>query len=134
MSNGLTLWHYTCADGHAALGEVGTLLPMAQHGDPDRLVSFPTWARPLLGLVWLTDRAAPDSGALGLTRWSVSCDRTAYRYRVTDLTGGIARYGRIRRSLPPMLAHYLETAPGAEPAGWFVTRHPVPVVLDRILT
>lgn len=116
----MTLYHYTCDHGYAALGDAGNLVP-AYDLAPDRLEQW--WpAR----LVWLTDLAVPDRDALGLTRRIARCDRTAYRYRVTD-EADVSPWIRVRRSFP---AEELEWQAGVRPRHWYVSGVPVPVVLD----
>lgn len=64
------LYHYTCAQhGEAGIRRNGKVLPHYQ---------------PLLGypLLWLTDLDTPDMWALGLTNYSLCCNRTEVRVSV----------------------------------------------------
>lgn len=113
------LWHYTCEHGYAALTETGVLVPGNHLG-----ARVPTGS-----VVWVTDLQVPIRDGLGLTQVLAKCDRTAYRYRVTDASTVIP-WTRARRTFPPVWRHALEHAPGARPRHWFVSSEPVPVVLD----
>lgn len=73
-----TLWHYTCDHGHAGLGQGGLVLPGVDLGGPLR---GNVW---LSALSWFTDLDAPIRDGLGLTMRLARCDRTRWRYRVTD--------------------------------------------------
>lgn len=116
------LFHYTCRDhGFAGIGTSGFVIPPALR-HPDRDVD---------PLAWFTDLTRPNRDALGLTMHTTTCDRTTYRYRVTD-TAQISRWTDVRRSHP--LAALLEGVPGARPAHWFVAVDSVPVVLDQVTT
>jgi hypothetical protein len=84
-------------------------------------------------LAWFTDLDEPNADALGLTRNSTYCDRTAYRWQVVDGLGRDVRglppvpYGVIRARLNVYVRDGLELAPGAEPRRWWVATWPVPV-------
>lgn len=116
-----TLWHYTCEHAFSVLGMKGELVPACQLS-----ANIPPaywWGR----LIWMTDLAIPDREALGLTMRITKCDRTEYRYRVTD-TADVLPWTRIRRQFP---AEVLEGAtPGLRPRHWYVAAVPVPVALD----
>lgn len=104
------LYHYTCDHGAKGLGLQDHLLPNMH---------------PLLGmpLVWLTDLDAPFIEPLGLTSHMLSCDRTEYRYRVTDARTCIpwVRYEHRDRSIE---------IDGTMPMHWWVSEQPVPVIYD----
>lgn len=125
-----TLWHYTCMHGHGALGDTGELLPLADL-EPRRVLLLPEPFRVMTTLVWLTDLDVPDAAGLGLTSIVVACDRTRYRYRVTDDTDCV-RYTTVRRDLPPRVAELLERSGRTLPAHWWVSRRPVPVMYDPV--
>jgi hypothetical protein len=118
----VTLYHYTCDHGRAAIGEAGELLPAYRLTDAVPEHWWP--AR----FVWLTDLRVPDRYALGLNQVTLKCDRTTHRYRATDERGVVpwieARKG-FRRS-----RHLLEDAPGVMLRHWYVCPIGVPVVLD----
>lgn len=117
------MWHYTCDHGRAALGVRGWVVPA--HLWAPRTDPYPTgqWA-------WFTDLATPNRDALGLTMNLTKCDRTAYRYRVTD-EAHVVPWMHVRRHVPGALRDDLESAPGARPRHWWVSVEPVPVVLDQ---
>jgi hypothetical protein len=112
------LYHYTCAE-HGAVGiERDGIIKPNRH----------PWLRDLGPLVWLTDLDHAYAAPLGLTRYLVSCDRTAIRYPVfssdiADLVfwphlSGVAR----DRAAVARLE-----APPAWPSRWWVARCVVPV-------
>jgi hypothetical protein len=119
-----TLYHYTCQHVHEIIGESGLLLPARELVDGDKLDDY--WPA---AFVWLTDLGAPLRLALGLTMRLTTCDRIAYRYRVTD-SSGVQPWLYVRRHVPE--PEQLELAAGAKPRHWYVARAPVPVVLDEI--
>lgn len=119
------LWHYTCDHGRAGIGLEGLLVPAAQLAE----VTVPWTGR----FVWLTDMPSPMRGPLGLTSWVARCDRTTHRYRVTDASTAL-RWSDMLRGLPRRereIARALEEVPEARPMHWWVSREPVPVVLDE---
>lgn len=118
----MTLWHYTCEHRWADIGTTGELLPAYRL--TDRLAESWWPAR----FVWLTDLTVPDRSALGLRTGKGSCDRTGYRYRVTDETG-IRPWTDVRRGFV-RTRHHLENAPGVRLRHWFVSPLPVPVEYD----
>lgn len=118
----MTLYHYTCEHRYAQIGDPGTLLPAYRLADtlegwwPSRFV-------------WLTDLSVPDRYALGLDTGRGACDRTGYRYRVTDETG-VRAWTDVRRGLIRVRS-VLEDVPGVRLRHWFVSTLPVPVALDQ---
>lgn len=119
------LWHYTCDHGRAAIGDIGRLVP-ARSLQPDGAPDY--WTA---HLVWLTDLAIPDRNALGLTMHLVTCDRMAYRYRVTD-TVDVVPWWLLRRELPGPMTAEIETAHGSTPMHWWVSTRPVPAVFAPV--
>lgn len=126
----MTLYHYTCAHGRAALGKSGTVLPIrewnrraARRVRPDR--------RAITEISWFTDLDGPGAEALGLTRHASTCDRTAFRYRVRDEDAGLVVpwVGCAWRQGWMLL---LERADGALPRHWFVSPVGVRVTLDPV--
>jgi hypothetical protein len=125
----MTLYHYTCDHGRKALGESGTLTGLAVHS-PNTVAKL----RPLMPdywphVVWATDLDTPIPAVLGLTSSMLQCDRTRYRYRVTDETAlrrwiGSPERRRTRLDLLDDLERY------GLPAHWWVATDPVPVELD----
>lgn len=120
-----TLWHYTCAHGYARLGVSGhlhaayDLIPEERHGRLMWMASF----------IWLTDLPTPNSDALGLTRFLIACDRTKYRYRVTD-DSDVFPWMEVRRVLPRDWLDDVETLTGVRPRHWWLATKPIPVVYD----
>jgi hypothetical protein len=117
------LFHFTCEHGHAGIEQTGEIVP-GEILKPELRIWWP--AR----YAWLTDRAEPSVCGLGLTRLYQNCDRTKYRYRVTD-TDACFRWQFARgRHLESRVTEELEGAHGADPATWWVSTEPVPAVLD----
>lgn len=125
-----TLWHYTCEHGHDKIGDEGVLLPAVILLDGDPRVPWNGQ------VVWLTDLPMPNVWALGLTSLRVSCDRTAYRYRVTD-TRDCVPWPRLRRRLLPDMRDEIDDLEGhlnARPAHWWCCSIAVPAVYDPVTT
>jgi hypothetical protein len=128
----VSLYHYTCRHSMSVIGTgKGLLLPAWSIYDEQQRARADEQTRALAELVWLTDLEAPVAEALGLTRSTLRCDRTGYRYRVTD-DQGIVRYVSMRRRLSADVRAGLETAPGAMPMHWWVSYEPVLVVFDPV--
>lgn len=101
------LYHYTCHDhGEIGIRESGLIKPGRD------------------GLVWMTDLDVPVREALGLTSYSLRCDRTAVRFEVTD-NGYTQPWVRARRGLDPRFVADLEAAPGIMLMHWWVSGRPV---------
>lgn len=115
----MLLYHYTCAHGLEGIGTEGTGVLM-----------------PHQGLVWLTDLEAPFREALGLTSYTLSCDRTAHRFRAVDGLHAVMPWVQFRReAVPPdrrAWAAALEAAPGAMPRHWWVCALPLLAVFDPV--
>lgn len=122
------LWHYTCDHGRLGLGDIGTLLPPA-YLTTRNLDHLPHATRVLLELTWATDLDHPWPNALGLTRHTIHCDRTAHRYRVRA-PGLFVPYLDARANYPAAMRRALETADGAMPRHWWVSDVPAPVQYD----
>jgi hypothetical protein len=131
----MTFWHYTCDHGHQEIGGEGRLISAVQlaqkMGKPEAFEHMPAYQRAIAEIIWMTDMEYPDADALGLTRVTLSCDRTAYRYRVAAGYRSI-RYVDFRRELPKRTRDELENAPGALPMHWWMAYMSVPVVYDPI--
>jgi hypothetical protein len=123
-----TLWHYTCAHARRDIGDRGTLLPVVALRPlyAARAAEAMPATAALFTMVWATDLEPPEAGPLGLTRWSIPCDRTEYRYEVP--ADAFTRWGHVRGRYAPELLDLLELAVGAEPARWWVSFEPVPAV------
>jgi len=119
MSKPERLYHFTCIDGHRYIETTGALQPQPN-----------CWP-----FIWLTSEADPDFEATGLQAFSVStldCDRTEYRYIVTDLTTCRPWLGspeRIFVSGNSSFLHALEQF--GDPEHWWITTQPVPCLLDE---
>jgi len=118
----MRLYHYTCSHGHDSLGAGGLLQPGSTLAPQ---LNMP-W---MTEFVWLTDMAVPERDALGLTMRVTRCDRMRYRYRVAD-DNGVLPWTVVARTLHRGFRDEVESAPGVRPAHWFVSRSPVPAVLD----
>lgn len=110
----MAFWHYTCDHGHEGID--GLVVPGGLVGTPSEVA-------------WFTDLGRPIREALGLTSHLLSCDRTAYRYRVVD-PSPLVPWVEVRRRYPWAAA--IELAPGARPRHWLVATEPVAVTLDPI--
>lgn len=130
-----TLYHYTCQHGRDALADKGEVVSIRLH-DPE---AFATLTRRGLGLwallSWFTDLDEPVREVLGLTSESITCDRTEYRYRVTDASNCERWVGStIRRFIGKQgsFVQRLELSGHALPMHWWVAVDPVPVEFDPI--
>lgn len=114
----MKLYHYTCTDhGQAGIEPGGMLLPNHHPWLP-----FP--------LIWVTDLDVPHREALGLTSYSLSCDRTKIRYEVhPNLIGNCIPWVKYAQKLPPEVRETLESAPGTMPRHWWVAEQPLLVLL-----
>lgn len=119
----MTLYHYTCQHGRDRIGDRGVLAP-ARHLSEN----VTAWQG---RFVWLTDLSVPIRDALGLTQQIAKCDRTAYRYRVTDETS-VWPWVQIAHLMKREQREEIEGAPGARPSHWYVSFELVPVVLEEI--
>lgn len=125
----MSLYHFTCAHGCQKIGYEGVLLPLRDLLDKAARSDWEPWRLPIADLIWLTDLDSPFREALGLTSFTLGCDRTTYRYVVTD-ESMCRPYVAIRRQLPRELRAELESAEGAMPRHWWVSYAPVPVRYD----
>ena len=130
------LYHYTCDHSRAEITDtlepaihlMGKASRRAMRDDPRAIVAQLVW---LTDIPWIT---VLNAHRVGLTRLSLLCDRTQNRYRVTD-TANIQRWIEVRERWQIAgrfreVINILEHAPGADPAHWYVSAAPVPVVLD----
>ena len=127
----MTLYHYTCEHGHAALSRAPLLLPSRVHSPraADRIPRDLAW---MLDVVWMTDLDEPMPESTGLTSRGIVCDRTAHRWRVVDEQNVElwVRWLRAHR-VQPAVVEALHSGPHALPMHWYVSELPVPVVLDE---
>jgi hypothetical protein len=127
------LFHYTCEHGRRALGDLGRVAPLRVHS-PGAAVELTRRHLGVLSVMcWFTDLDEPLREVLGLTSHALQCDRTAYRYRVTD-PRGIDRWlaSPLRRRCSRDILRNLELGGAGLPAHWWVAVDPVPVVFDPI--
>jgi hypothetical protein len=109
------LWHFTCDHRAPGILAVGALVPMRHF-----------WLPEMAAVVWLTDQADPRRDDVGLTMRLVQCDRMAHRFRVIDASTCVpwrsVRHLGLRRLVDELEAF-------GDPATWWVSTLPVPVVL-----
>ena len=113
----MKLFHYTCSDGFEAIRAAGWQLRPNVH--------------PALGhsVVWLTTLSVPDRFALGLTSYSLNCDRTESRLTIADDQNVWQWWRWCRdRGITRRQRDRLELAPGARPLTWWVSEKPLECV------
>ena len=111
----MRLYHYTCRDGERGIDHDGFVRPNAH----------PFLPKPL---VWATDLATPYREPLGLTSFSLSCDRTEVCYEVA--TEGFVPWVRWARDhVHWSVREELESAPGVMPRHWWVSEVAAEVVV-----
>lgn len=123
----LRLWHYTCNHGADGIRADGFVKPS--------LHPILTVDTNLITLGWFTDMDACDMTALGLTSFTLQCDRTEHRFEV-DPSGAVwwpvLRRDYLRGSARPAAARRavetLESAHGVMPAHWWASRETLQVV------
>lgn len=103
------LWHYTCSHMAGLILTDGHIRPRTA------------------GIVWATDLWPPVAEALGLTNWTLTCDRTEYRFEIVT-PGLCVPWVDARRSRPPGFVARLESTPGAMPMHWWLATCPLKVV------
>lgn len=106
------LYHFTCEDAFEPILLDGFLRPGHD------------------GLVWLTDLPHAPRTALGLTSYSLSCDRMAHRVLVRQ-SADTVWWMKFRRMCLPAAKDVitgLESAPGVMPMHWWVSWKPVPLL------
>ena len=123
------LYHYTCHHGRVALGNRGVAYPLdIWNPRVARIVrrgKYPMMA----ALVWFTDLDIPIPFALGLTRHTLTCDRTEFRYRVINADDIVPWLSPPMKPARRSLIR-LEREVGALPRHWFVAATGVPVRFD----
>jgi hypothetical protein len=130
------LYHFCCAHAAPIIDRCGFLSPTpVSWRRMDELLARGGW--PTTGLtqaptvVWLTDLAEPDVEGLGLTRDTIECDRTEFRYTVSRLHA--VSWDSFCRRYRPHAAYRDWLESGRSPAHWFVATANLPVIgrLDR---
>lgn len=127
----MPLYHYTCRHAAEKIGESGHLLPAIRLASrPDRIKLMRDSIGRMTGqVVWLTTQESPTRWSLGLTSFSLCCDRTEIRYRVTEERVLIESWHDKRIDWPQRVVSELESLPGCLPLGWWISRGPVAVEL-----
>lgn len=123
------LWHYTCEHGHRDLLADPYVRPVGAIPGVDA-ASLADLPADLARFGWFTDLDVPMVDVLGLTRRTIACDRTQYRFRATA-AGDVTPWTAVRRAVDVKVRRSLEGAHGAMPRHWYVSERPVPVVLDQ---
>lgn len=125
----MPLYHYTCEHAYSQIGEEGHLVPAINLADRTgriQLMRDPV-ARLTSQIVWLTTMERPSRFGLGLTSVSLCCDRTRYRYRVTEEETLIKSWSDVRVDWPQTVVGALEALSGCKPLTWWLSRGPVAV-------
>ena len=112
------LYHFTCRDGYKRIGRYNCVL-IPQRG--------------LWPFIWLTSEAEPDFQASGLHpygRSTLKCDRTEYRYIITDTSMCRPWLGSADRlAVDPEFVTVLESY--GDPEHWWIASEPVRAEWDR---
>jgi hypothetical protein len=116
------LFHFTCGDhGYAEIGTRGLLLP--RQGRTLFGISHLDW-----GVVWLTS-GDYDSTGMGHSDFTV-CDRSAYRYAVTDPTTCVPWLDSQQRKEGDVMEGLIDVLElMGDPKCWWVSTEPVPARL-----
>lgn len=116
----MRLYHFTCSDhGARWIREDGEIRPRFHQVLGDEFA-------------WFTPFASATARELGLTRVRLSCNRMEHRFDV-DVDDAVALpWLGIRDQFEPWAVSMRESAPGAKPATWFLTRVPVRLSLSSI--
>ena len=125
----MRLYHYTCDHGLLGIGMRGEVLPPIKHDASvmARVGEEHAW---LATVSWFTDLDRPSQAALGLTMRHGICNRTQYRYLVTEPLL-LHRWTRVAKVFAPREdIEKLHYAVGAMPMHWYICAEAVPVVLD----
>lgn len=125
------LYHYTCTCAAAKIRDDDAIRPATTLVDkltypflPDEIRDI---AKANAGLCWFTDLAPPCSrDILGLTMFSLTCDRTACCFEVEPDWSVVHWWPRVRRQYKELWL--LEDHPGVLPAHWFISKNPVKVI------
>lgn len=111
----MKLYHFTCADhGAQRILEDGEIRPRLHP------VLCDTFA-------WFTPFAGATARQLGLTRGRLSCNRMEHRFQVDVDPATALAWTSIRDQFGQWEVELLESAKGARPDIWYITRVPVPL-------
>lgn len=129
------LYHYSCVHSRDGIVDSGLIYPGFKLQSPRTRTLAPTnkIGNMVSQMVWLTDLASItgiNRNMVGLTKNGLNCDRTAFRFEVTNENVPIFRWAELRERWPVDIVLALETLDGARPEHWFVSRGPVPAVLS----
>jgi hypothetical protein len=108
-------YHYTCDHGADGIRRDGVVKP-----HPHPLLPEP--------VAWLTDLDKPHRYELGLTNFTLECDRTAHCFETATATA--LWWPIYARTLPRLLRQELEAATAAAPMHWWISKLPVPVIRE----
>lgn len=123
------LYHFSCSHGADGIDTMGFVLPvsMVPGANLSTLAEGNRW---LADLCWFTDDPAPERLALGLTSFTIDCDRMERRYEV-DPPESLRWWPAKILELDPVVrrqARALSNNPGAQPGRWWVANRPVRVL------
>jgi hypothetical protein len=141
----MPLYHYTCAHHHQAITAGGGLLRPAiiiatkEQRRALRSNPYASWTSQLVWLTTIPHLTSVNRQAAGLAmdgsledgkrRRSPNpprpCDRTGYRWEVTEEEVRIEPWGDLRAFWPRWLVLALEAVPGVRPETWWVSRGPL---------
>lgn len=118
----MRLYHYTCGHRYPSIMRDGLLRCNPQI----QLPGAPA-------IVWFTDLHPPDRLALGLTSYSLSCDRIEHCITVdfSDDAPPWQWYAWARRNLSLDDRWLLEGIDGTRPAHWWLSTDDVPLQLTK---
>jgi hypothetical protein len=118
------LFHFTCRHAAERIGQRGWLLPSVRLMSPLQLRNLPNDVLMAGQAVWLaTDRDATQR-SLGFDGILSQCDRTEYRYRVTE-PGAVRPWTEVRTGWPPEVVAALEEGQDKRPETWWLGRGPM---------
>ncbi len=112
----MKLYHYTCDHRVGGIRKQRWLIPHPQTqlpGSPE--------------LIWLTDLDVPHRLALGLTSYTLSCDRMRFRVTVSAAEHEAAHWPRYARGLSGAARRVVEDCDGVLPMHWWVAQVPLAV-------
>lgn len=105
----MTLYHLTCDHGRKGIGRRGTVAPNVRGAH---------LTVPGVPLVWLTSEWDVPPSALGLTSFTLGCNRTEFVYAVDEPRGAVRWVDSPHRT---QLAIQMLEAPGTRPELWWVS-------------
>jgi hypothetical protein len=126
------VYHFTCSHAAPHIDADGAVKPMVSWRRMDAALLHAgehmtgLWRAP--AVVWCTHEPIPDRTALGLTSYTLACDRTEFRYTVEGPTMPWLDFLAQYTANPD----WLRTMTG-DPSLWLVATEPLRVVekLDR---